>query len=109
MHNAGSFFANPIVNEEKFAYLAENYDPVPHWSVGSGSIKVSAAWLIEQAGLKDVHDQETGIGTWPKQPLVLVNEHAASTADLLKFKQKVIDTVQQKFNITLVQEPELLP
>lgn len=109
VNNVGSFFANPIVTEEQFNYIAENFDPVPHWSVGIGSIKLSAAWLIEQAGLKDMHDQETGMATWPRQPLVLINEHAKNTADLLKFKQKIIDTVQQKFNIVLQQEPELLP
>jgi UDP-N-acetylenolpyruvoylglucosamine reductase len=47
--------------------------------------------------------------TWSAQPLVLVNEHAKTTADLLKFKQKIIDAVYAKFKITLVQEPELLP
>jgi UDP-N-acetylmuramate dehydrogenase len=109
IHNTGSFFANPIVTEDQYNYLAENYDPVPHWSVGTGSIKLSAAWLIEQAGFKDVHDNETGMATWPKQALVLVNEHAKSTADLLKFKQKIVEAVLTKFNITLVQEPELLP
>ncbi len=109
VHNVGSFFANPIVTEDEYSYLAENYDSIPHWSVGTGSVKLSAAWLIEQVGLKDYHDQETGMATWPRQPLVFVNEHAKSTADLLKFKQKVIDAVQQKFNITLAQEPELLP
>jgi UDP-N-acetylenolpyruvoylglucosamine reductase len=38
-----------------------------------------------------------------------VNEHARSTADLLAFKEKIVASVQQKFGITLVQEPELLP
>jgi UDP-N-acetylmuramate dehydrogenase len=109
VRNCGSFFANPIVNESQYAYLADNYNPVPHWSVGTGSIKLSAAWLIEMAGFKDFHDAATGISTWPKQPLVLVNDHAKSTADLLAFKQKIIDAVQQKFNIALQQEPELLP
>ena len=49
------------------------------------------------------------MATWSSQPLVLVNEHANSTADLLKFKQKIVDAVYAKFQITLVQEPELLP
>ncbi len=49
------------------------------------------------------------MSTWPKQPLVLVNENAKSTADLLAFKKKIVDAVQEKFGITLVQEPELLP
>ena len=40
---------------------------------------------------------------------VLVNEHAKTTADLLAFKAKIVESVQQKFGIELVQEPELLP
>jgi UDP-N-acetylmuramate dehydrogenase len=107
--NNGSFFANPIITDEQYSYLSQNYSAVPHWSVGTGSVKISAAWLIEQAGYKDIHDQETGMATWSKQPLVLVNEHAKSTADVLNFKQKVIAAVQIKFNIELKQEPELLP
>ncbi|HMH31068.1 MAG TPA: UDP-N-acetylmuramate dehydrogenase [Methylomirabilota bacterium] len=105
--NTGSFFANPIITEDQFAPLAQAYDPIPHWPTDSG-IKLSAAWLIEQAGFKDFHDPETGMATWPKQSLVLVNEHAKSTADLLAFKQKIVDAVQAKFNLTLEQEPELL-
>jgi UDP-N-acetylenolpyruvoylglucosamine reductase len=49
------------------------------------------------------------MATWPTQPLVFINEHATSTSSLLTFKQKIIDAVQTKFAITLVQEPELLP
>ena len=109
IHNNGSFFANPIITDEQYNYLADNYNAVPHWSVGTGSIKISAAWLIETAGYKDVHDAETGMATWAKQPLVLVNEHAKSTADVLAFKAKIVAAVQQKFNIVLEQEPELLP
>ena len=52
---------------------------------------------------------QAGMATWPAQPLVLVNEHAQSTAQLLRFRQKILDAIQQKFNITLQQEPELLP
>jgi len=107
--NTGSFFANPIVNDAQFSYIVANYGHVPHWSVGTGSTKLSAAWLIEEAGFKDAHDSETGMATWPKQALVLVNEHAKSTADVLAFKQKIIAAVQTKFNIILEQEPELLP
>ncbi len=109
VRNNGSFFANPIVTDDQYNYIAENYTQTPHWSAGIGTIKLSAAWLIEQAGFKDYHDTDTGMATWDKQPLVLVNEHAKSTADVLAFKQKIVSAVQQKFNITLEQEPELLP
>ncbi len=82
---------------------------MPYWPAGEGKIKIPAAWLIEQIGFKDVHDEETGMATWPTQPLVLVNEHAASTAQLLQFRQKILDAVKQRFDIVLEQEPELLP
>ena len=107
--NTGSFFANPIINAAQFNDLNDPSQPIPSWPVAGGKVKLSAAWLIEQAGFKDIHDQETGMTTWPKQPLVLVNETAKSTEDLLKFKQKIVTAVEAKFGITLVQEPELLP
>lgn len=107
--NNGSFFANPIISDEQLAKLKKNYQDIPNWPAGEGRAKIPAAWLMEQAGFKGVHDQETGMATWPKQPLVLVNEHAQSTAQLLKFRQKILDAIKQKFDITLEQEPELLP
>lgn len=109
VRNCGSFFANPIITGPQLAQLRANFTDIPAWPMPDNQAKVPAAWLIEQAGLKDVHDQATGMATWPRQPLVLVNEAAKSTADLLAFKQKIIDAVQAKFGITLVQEPELLP
>jgi UDP-N-acetylmuramate dehydrogenase len=107
--NNGSFFSNPIIDEGTLVQLQANYPDIAFWRMDNGDVKLSAAWLIEHAGFKDYHDQETGMATWPSQPLVLVNEHATSTADLLKFRQKLIDTVAQKFGVPLKQEPEILP
>jgi len=111
--NNGSFFANPIVSEAAFTQILADFPNAPHWPAsdkpGETNVKLPAAWLVEQAGFKDMHDAETGMATWAKQPLVLVNEHATSTAQLLAFKKKITDAVQAKFAITLEQEPELLP
>lgn len=107
--NNGSFFANPIITESDFGYITANYPNAPHWSVGNGSVKLSAAWLIEQVGFKDYYDDASGMATWPKQPLVLVNKRAQSAADVIAFRDKIVAAVQQRFNITLEQEPELLP
>ena len=107
--NTGSFFGNPFVSSEQFTQMLADHPNIKYWHNDDNKTKISAAWLIEQAGFKDAHDDETGIGTWPIQPLILVNEKAGSTADLLKFKQKIVDSVQAKFGITLEQEPELLP
>jgi UDP-N-acetylmuramate dehydrogenase len=107
--NNGSFFTNPIVEQAKFDELKQKYPEIKGWPTKDGQVKVAAGWLVEQAGFKGVHDEQTGMATWANQALVLVNEHARSTADLLTFKQKIVDAVQQKFGITLEQEPELLP
>jgi UDP-N-acetylmuramate dehydrogenase len=107
--NNGSFFANPIVDEGEYIQLQADYPGIPGWPMEDSRVKIPAAWLLEQTGFKDFHDPETGMGTWPFQPLVLVNERAQNTAQLLQFKQKILDAVQQKFGIALEQEPELLP
>lgn len=107
--NNGSFFANPIITDDRLYELRQSYPAIKAWPTDDNRAKISAAWLIEQAGFKDIHDDETGMSTWSKQPLVLVNEHAKSTADLLNFKKKITDAVHTKFNIQLEQEPELLP
>lgn len=106
--NNGSFFANPIVSNDLVEQLVAINPDMPHWPVNDKQTKLSAAWLMEKSGFKDIHDAETGMATWAKQPLVLVNESADKTAKLLQFKKKIVDTVQQKFGVTLVQEPELI-
>ena len=107
--NNGSFFQNPIVDQGKINLLIGDFPDLAYWDLGNGTSKVSAAWLVEQAGFKDYQDDQTGMRTWPKQPLVFVNDHASSTNDLLQFKQKIVTAVKEKFNIELQQEPELIP
>ncbi len=107
--NNGSFFGNPIVDESVFFRLQTTYDDIPHRVLDDGRVKLSAAWMIEKVGLKGVHDEATGMATWPLQPLVFVNERAQTTAQLLEFRQKVMDAVKKQFGIDLKQEPELLP
>lgn len=107
--NNGSFFANPIISQQQFSGLQAEYPEIPNWPTADGQVKIPAAWLVEQAGFKNFQDPETGMATWPKQPLVLVNQSAKSTGDLLQFKQKITGAIKQKFNIALEQEPELLP
>jgi UDP-N-acetylmuramate dehydrogenase len=107
--NSGSFFTNPIIDADTLSTIQINYPSIKYTPVEGGMVKVAAAWLIEEAGFRGISDKETGISTWPSQSLILVNESAHNTADLLRFKQKIVDAVKAKFQITLVQEPELLP
>lgn len=105
--NNGSFFSNPIVESEIFNSLKLKYAEIVGWAVKDG-VKISSAWLIEKAGFKDFHDPDTGMATWAKQPLVLVNENAKTTDDLIKFRDKIISAVNEMFEIKLEQEPELV-
>lgn len=105
--NSGSFFKNPIITKELYETLKNQHPTIPGWPTETG-VKVPAAWLLEQAGLKGVKSKTTGMATYKKQPLVLINESAKTTADLLEFKDLLVQTVYKKFGITLVQEPELI-
>ncbi len=107
--NNGSFFANPIISKAEFLRVMRDYPEIPNWPTSNDRLKLSAAWMIEQAGFpKGFQDNETGMGLWPKQALVFVNEHAENTSDLLTFKNKIVSKVEEKFGVTLEQEPEIL-
>ena len=58
--SAGSFFMNPIVSEEKFVALYQQYPTIPHYPAKNG-IKLSAGWLIDQAGWKGKKFKNAGV------------------------------------------------
>ncbi|KAK6356924.1 hypothetical protein TWF718_001262 [Orbilia javanica] len=107
--NCGSFFANPVIEESKYTGLQAAHPSLPNWPVGDGKVKIPAAWLIEEAGLKDFHDPEMGVATWANQPLVLINQGAKTSQQLLNFKNRIVSAIHLRYNILLEQEPELLP
>ncbi len=107
--NNGSFFTNPVVSKEVVHKLLEFYPDMPNWPLSENKIKLSAGWLLEQTHFKKGYqDVSTGMALWKNQPLVVVNQSARKTSDLLAFKQKIVDTVNAKFGIVLEQEPELI-
>lgn len=106
--NTGSFFKNPIISKAQYHKLLEHYPQLKSHETDDGKLKLYAGQLIELAGLKNYHDQATGMATWKNQALVLVNESATTTADLLAFKKKVVTSVHAAFGVTLLQEPEFI-
>jgi UDP-N-acetylmuramate dehydrogenase len=107
--NNGSFFINPVIGQSKLEQIRQKYPDAVSWPASEGKTKISAGWMIEKAGFKGYHDQLTGMGVWPNSALIVINEHAKTTADLLAFKQKIVDKIKTEFDIELVQEPEILP
>ncbi len=107
--NNGSFFQNPIVDQELGNTLVKRFGNIPHWRLENGEVKLSAAWLIEKAGFpKGYKDPETGMSLWKNQALVLVNENAKSTQDLIDFRNKILISVKELTGINLKQEPEII-
>jgi len=97
--SAGSFFTNPLV--------AKAPPGAPSWPDPSGLVKVSAAWLIENAGFgKGWGRGPVGLST--KHTLALVTRGGATTADLLAVAREIRDGVQARFGITLVNEPVIV-
>lgn len=100
--NSGSFFKNPIVDREKYAYLKENYPEMPAYEISAEEVKLAAGWLIEKAGWKGY--QENGVGVHHNQALVLVNHGDGSGLAIAQLANKIQDSIQSTFGIELSPE-----
>lgn len=104
--NAGSFFMNPIVDVKHFTHLLLTYPNMPHYQLSDDRFKIPAAWLIEQVGLKGV--REGRVGTYPNQPLVIVNYGDAYSYEVVEFSEHIISEVEKKFAIKLHPEVRMV-
>lgn len=103
--SAGSFFKNPVVDESTFSHLLEAYPKIPHYESGCpGFVKLSAGWLIENAGLKGC--LVGGAEVWPKQCLVIANTGGATAGDVLTLMRRIRHRVMEKYGVDL--SPEVL-
>lgn len=101
--NAGSFFKNALVSAEQHRKLLQMFPDVPSYPMPHDTYKIPTGWLIDQAGLRGTLHH--GMRVHDKNALVLINESAGSYDDLVLARKEIIDAVQQKFGITIEQEP----
>jgi UDP-N-acetylmuramate dehydrogenase len=104
--NAGSFFKNPEIPEEKFNQLKENFSDIVGFKLENGKVKVPAGWLIESCGWKGKKVGNTG--SHAKQSLVLVNYGSASGEEVLNLAEKIKESVLEKFGIELKEEVNII-
>ena len=102
--SAGSFFTNPIISADVAACLPPD---APRFPQLDGTIKTSAAWLIDHAGF------HKGYGTPPatlstKHVLALTNRGGATASDILALACTIRDGVRARYGITLEPEPLLV-
>lgn len=103
--NAGSFFKNPVIDIDDYKTLQEKYPNIPCYETESG-VKVPAAWLIDQCGLKG--HELGGAMVHTKQPLVIVNNNNATAEDIVELSELVKAAVKKRFNINLSPEVNIL-
>lgn len=101
--SAGSFFTNPIVSERFARELPED---APRWPVEPHQVKLSAAWLIERAGIgRGFSLPGSGAGISSKHTLAIVNRGGARAADVAELARLVQERVRNQFGVALHPEP----
>ena len=102
--SAGSFFTNPLLDADRASGLPAE---APRWPQPDGTVKTSAAWLIERAGFARGYGNER-VSLSAKHTLALTNRGKASTADLLDLAREIRAGVEAAFGVRLVNEPVLV-
>lgn len=104
--NAGSFFKNPVVEKETWEQIHELHPNAPGYIQPDGRVKLAAGWLIEQCGWKGKKIGHTGCHV--NQALVLVNYGGATGSEVYALSDQIIESVNQKFGVTLEREVNIL-
>jgi UDP-N-acetylmuramate dehydrogenase len=94
--SVGSFFMNPRV-----AVAPENS---PNWPEADGTVKVSAAWLIEQSGFNKGFTLNGRAALSGKHTLAITNRGDATSADISELADHIVAGVKTKFGIELKPE-----
>jgi UDP-N-acetylmuramate dehydrogenase len=100
--NAGSFFTNPYICLAHYEGLKKRFPEMPHYAVNDEVVKIPAAWLIEQCGLKGASIGGAAVHT--QQPLVIVNQDHATANDIVSLAEKIQREVKEKFGVELQPE-----
>jgi len=113
--SAGSFFKNPIVSSaeaDRVESLAQQRVPgkkLPRYPVEAGpmkeeQVKLSAAWLVEQAGFSKGYSRGS-VGISRKHTLAIVNRGGATASDIMALKDEVQKKVFDVWGVQLHPEP----
>lgn len=106
--SCGSFFTNPVVSPEKAALLPQDAPRFP----SQDKVKLSAAWLIEQAGFKKGYplqkDPNAKVALSTCHALAITNRGSATSNDVMDLAEKIRKAVWDKFEIDLALEPVLI-
>ena len=102
--SCGSFFTNPIVSENFARGLPS---AMPQWLMDDDtSVKLSAAWLIEQAGIpKGFALPGSRAAISSKHTLAITNRGGATAEQVAELARYVRSVVLARFGVMLQAEP----
>jgi UDP-N-acetylmuramate dehydrogenase len=100
--SVGSFFTNPIVDDDAAIDASCPRYPAAH------GVKLSAAWLMESAGIERGWGLTSAATISTKHVLALTNRGGATAADVLALAGAIRERVQRVHGITLEVEPRLI-
>jgi len=107
-HGCGSFFTNPIVSDRHARTLPAD---APRWPVNEDGthVKLSAAWLIEHAGIaKGFRIAGSGAAVSGKHTLAITNRGSATALDVLQLAEFIQIQVSNRFGVNLQPEPNIV-
>lgn len=102
--SVGSFFMNPVLSSDGYSSIGAE---APAWPGPQQTMKVSAAWLIEQAGFTKGY-RRGPVAISSKHTLALTHPGGGTTADLLALAAEIRDGVHDRFGVLLHPEPVLV-
>jgi len=111
--SCGSFFMNPIVSVDEADRVrqllqeAGHITPergMPEFPAGEGQVKLSAAYLMDKAGLIK-GSRFGGVGISSRHVLALINCGGGTATEILALVEHVQKTVGDAFGIQLYPEP----
>jgi UDP-N-acetylmuramate dehydrogenase len=109
--SAGSFFKNPVLNEEQHEDLRRRAEAkglsVPSYPALEKSRKVSAAWLVENSGFARGYTLGR-VGISSKHALAIVNRGGATATDVVALKDQIQQRVKEMWGVRLEPEPILV-
>ena len=100
--SAGSFFINPVIDNSLFEKLQELYPGIVSYPQSNNKVKLSAAWLIDNAGW---HGKRVGgAAVYHKQCLVLINENNATPTDVMELASQIKKSIYDKYGVEITPE-----
>lgn len=104
--NAGSFFKNPVVTGGHFEKIILNHSDLKGFRLSSGSVKLSAAQLIEKCGWKGKVYGNVGVSE--KHSLVLVNYDNGSAKEVVNIADEIKTSIKNEFGVDLEPEVQII-